>query len=76
MVELKKHDIKRLIGLVSEEIDRVGEVKEEQGFYDAGYFYHLIEIRNKLLAMPLDEEPSPGISDEEWQELLRDRYIK
>ena len=27
MVELKKHAIKTLIGLVSEEIDRVGEVR-------------------------------------------------
>jgi len=76
VVELKKYDIKTLIDLISEEIDRVGEVKEKRGFYDSGYFYHLIDIRNKLLAMPLDEEPSPGISDEEWQELLRDRFIK
>ena len=42
MVGLKKHDIKALIGLVSEQIDRVGEAKEKQGFYDSGYFYHLL----------------------------------
>ena len=29
MVELKKHDIKTLIGLVSQEIDRVGEAREK-----------------------------------------------
>ncbi len=56
MVELKKNDIKTLIGLVSEEIDRVGEAKKKHGFYDSGYFYHLIDIPNKLLAMPLDEK--------------------
>lgn len=73
MVELKKHDIKTLIALVSQEIDRVGEGKKRHGFYDSGYFYHLIDIRNKLLAMPFGEEPSSSISDEEWQELLRAR---
>jgi len=50
----------------------VGEVKEKYGFYDPGYFYHLVDIRNKLMAMPLDEELPSSISDEEWQELLRD----
>ena len=67
MVELKKNDIKTLIGLVSEEIDGVGEAKKKQGFYTSGHFYHLIDIRNKLLVMPLDEEPPSSISGEEWQ---------
>ena len=73
MVEIKKDDIKTLIALVTQEIDRVGEAREKHGFYDSGYFYHLIDIRNKLLAMPFGEEPLPSISDEEWQGLLRDR---
>ena len=71
-VELKKNDVKTLISLVTEEIDRVGEVKEKYGFYDPGYFYHLVDMRNRLMAMPLDEELPSSISDEEWQELLRD----
>ena len=75
-VELKKHDIKTLIGLVSEEIDRVGEAKKKYGFYDSGYFYQLIDIRNKLLAIPFGEEPSSSIRDEEWRELLRGKGVK
>ena len=54
MIELKKHDIKMLLDLVSEETDRVGEAKKKHGFYDSGYFHHLIDIRNKLLARSLD----------------------
>ena len=62
MLELKKQDIKTLIGLVSQEIDRVGEAREKHGFYDSGHFYHLIDIRNKLMATPLDKEPALSIS--------------
>ena len=76
MVELKKHDIKTLIGLVSEETDRIGEAKEKHGFYDSGYFYQLIDIRNKLMAMPFGEEPSSSISDEEWRVLMRGKGVK
>jgi len=76
VVELKKHDTKTLIALVSQEIDRVSEAREKHGFYDPGYFYHLIDIRNKLLAMPFGEEPSSSISDEEWRELLRGKGVK
>ena len=36
MVELEKNDVKTLISLVTEEIDRVGEVKEKYGFYRPG----------------------------------------
>ncbi len=38
MVELKKHDIKALIGLVSEEIDRVGEVSK-QGVFNLEFLW-------------------------------------
>ena len=76
MVELKKHDIQTLIALVSEEIDRVGEARKKQGFYDSGYFYHLIDIRNKLLAVPLDKEPPSSISEEERQELPVGKGVK
>jgi len=43
------------------------------GFYDSGYFYHLIDIRNKLMATPLDEEPRSSISGEVGREILRAR---
>ena len=69
MIELKKHDIKMLLDLVSEETDRVGEAKKKHGFYDSGYFHHLIDMRNKLMARSLDEEPTLSISDEKRQEL-------
>jgi len=71
MVELKKQDIKTLIGLVSGEIDRVGEAREKHGFCDSGYFYQLIDIRNRLMATPLDEEPILNISGEKRREVLR-----
>jgi len=75
MVELKRHDIKTLIGLVTEQIDRVGEAKEKHGFCDLGYFYHLVDIRNKLMAMPLDEELAASISQEKWQEFLESKGL-
>ena len=70
MVELKKQDTKTLIALVSQEIDRVGEARKKHGFCDSGRFYHLIDIRNKLMATPLDEEPALSISGEEGREVL------
>jgi len=73
VVELKKDDVKTLVALVSQEIDRVGETKKKYGFYDSGHFYHLIDIRNKLLAPPLDEEPILNISGEGGREILRAR---
>ena len=73
MVELKKQDIKTLIGLVSGEIDRIGEARKKHGFCDSGYFYHLIDIRNRLMATPLDEELPSSIDDEEGREVLRAR---
>ena len=71
MVELKKRDVRMLIRLVTDEIDRMAKVKEKYSFYDEGYFNHLVDIRNKLVAMPLDEELPSGISGKEWQKLLR-----
>ncbi len=73
MVELKKQDTKTLIALVSQEIDRAGESRKKYGFCDSGHFYHLIDIRNKLLATPLDEEPPLSISGEKRREILRAR---
>jgi len=78
-VELKKNDIKTLIGLVTRRIDqeigRVGNAKENFGFYDLGYFYHLIDIRNKLLAMPSGTEMPTGLSDEKLQRLLEGKGV-
>lgn len=73
MVELKKDDVRTLIALVSQEIDRVGEAKKKHGFCDPGYFYHLIDIRNKLMVTPLDEELILSVSGEEGREILRAR---
>ena len=67
-VELDKNSIKTLIGLITVEIDRVGEAKEKYGFYDPGYFYKLVDIRSKLMAMPLTEELPSAFSNEQWQE--------
>ena len=70
-VELTKHHVGTLIGLVTEEIDRVTEAKEKHGSHDANYFYHLIDMRNKLLAMISEEELTASISEQEWKELLQ-----
>jgi len=67
-VELDKNSIKTLIGLITVEIDRLGEAKEKYGFYDPGYFYKLVDIRSKLMAMPLAEELPSAFSNEQWQE--------
>ncbi len=68
-VELKRDDISLLISLLTQEIDKVGETKEEYGFCDPSYFYHLIDMRNKLLAMPVAEELPATFTDKEWEEL-------
>jgi len=70
VVELTSPDIKILIGLVTEEIDRIAEARKRNGFYDLGVFYYLVDIRNRLLVMPVNEELPSIISDREWQELL------
>ena len=75
-MELKRDDIGLLISLISQEVDRVGKAKEEYGFCDPSYFYHLIDIRNKLLAMPLDTELPSVFSDGEWQDLFGGKRIK
>ena len=38
---------------------------------DLGYFYHLVDLRNKLLVMPADEALPSTVTNHEWQELLR-----
>ena len=55
MIELKKRDVRMLIRLVTDEIDRMAKVKEKYSFYDSGYSEHLVDMRNKLRAMPLDD---------------------
>jgi len=75
-VELKRDDIGLLISLSSKELDRVGEAKVEHGFCIPSYFYHLVDISNKLLAIPLDIELPSGFSDEEWQEFFGGERIK
>ena len=76
IVELKRDDIGSLISLVSQEIDRVGEAKEKYGCCDPSYFYHLVDIRNKLLAVPLDTELPSGFSDKELQDLFEGKGAK
>jgi hypothetical protein len=68
-VELKRDDIGLLIGLLTQDIDRVGEMKEKYGFCDPSYFYRLVDMRNKLLAMPVAEELPAGFNDKEAREL-------
>ena len=75
-VVMKKQDIKTLISLVTEEIDRVGEVKERYGFCDLAYFYHLVDIRNKLLMMPVEEELKSIFSNQEWQDIFKGKVFK
>ncbi len=62
-VELKRDDIGLLIGLLTQDIDRVGEVKEKYGFCDPSYFYRLVDMRNKLLAIPAAEELPAAFND-------------
>ena len=71
--ELKKHDVKTLISMVTLELDRLGEAKEKCGCRDPGCFYRLIDIRNRLMALPLDAEPPPHPSDEELEKLFGGR---
>lgn len=61
--ELKRDDIGLMINLLTQEIDRVGEVKEKYGFYDPSYFYHLVDTRNKLLMLPVTEEVPAAFSE-------------
>ena len=55
-VELKRDDICLLISLLTQGIERAGEVKEKYGSCDPSYFYRLVDMRNKLLAIPAAEE--------------------
>jgi len=68
-VELKRDDIGLLISLLTQDIERVGEVKEKYGFCDSSYFYRLVDMRNKLLAIPVVEELPAGFNDKEVGEL-------
>ena len=68
--ELKRHDVRALRSVVTLELDRLGEAKEKCGYRDPGCFYRLIDIRNRLLALPLDAEPLPHPSDEELEKLF------
>jgi len=62
-VGFKQNDIKTLINLVTSEIDRVGEAREKHGFSNPSYFYHLVDIRNRLLAMsPTSAKPAAKAS--------------
>ena len=64
-VELKRDDICLLISLLTQGIERAGEVKEKYGFCDPSYFYRLVDMRNKLLAIPVAEELPAGFNDKE-----------
>jgi len=73
--KLRKHDVKTLIGLLTLEMDRLGEAKEKCGCGDPSYFYHLIDIRNKLLTLPSDAELPPHLSDKELEKLFEGRGL-
>ncbi len=75
-VELKRDDIGLLIALLTQEIDRVGEAKEKCGFHDPSYFYRLVDMRSKLLAMPADGEIQDGFSDKEWEKFFTGKKVE
>jgi len=62
-VKLEQDDINLLKSLVSKEIDRVGVEREKHGSVDPGYFYRLVDIRNKLLGLGggIDKEKTAEI---------------
>ena len=62
-VKLEQDDINLLKSLISKEIDQVGEEREKHGSVDPGYFYRLIDIRNKLLGLGggIDKEKTAEI---------------
>ncbi len=62
-VELKRDDICLLISLLTQGIERAGEVKERYGSCDPSYFYRLVDMRNKLLAIPAAEELPAAFND-------------
>ena len=70
-VELRRNDIGLLITLLTQEIDSVGEAKEKCAIGVPSYFYRLIDIRNRLLAMYVDDELPGGTSNQELVEMSR-----
>ncbi|MDD4876663.1 MAG: hypothetical protein PHQ86_06015 [Dehalococcoidales bacterium] len=72
---LKRDDTKTLIDLISAEVDRLSEARKKKGFCNTKYFYHLIDIRNKLLIMFSDEKtpltPRNGKSEELLNTIVR-----
>lgn len=56
---LSSDDIKVIIELTTQEIHRVGKA------YAPSYFYRLVDMRNKLLAIPVAEELPAGFNDKE-----------
>jgi len=75
-VELKRDDIGLLISLLTQEVDRVGEVKEKYGSCDPSHFFHLVDMRNRLLAMPVAEELPAAFSDKEWEKFFTDKRVE
>jgi len=69
VAKLNIYDVRVLVRLVTDEMDRMAKTKEKYSFYDSGYSDHLADIRNKLLALPLDEELASTAGDKEWQKL-------
>lgn len=63
---LKSGDVEFLIRLVSEEIERQGIKKELGMSADIHYFYKLVDIRNRLIAMPQPEEDEAA-----WNQFLK-----
>ena len=68
-VELKRDDICLLISLLTQGMERAGEVKEKYGSCDPSYFYRLVDMRNKLLAIPAAEELPAAFNNKEAGEL-------
>jgi len=66
-IELKRDEINLLINLLTQQMDRVGAAKEQYGFYNSSYFYRLVDIRNKLLAVPVAKRTPVHFSLKQWE---------
>ena len=65
--ELKQRDMGLLVKLLTSEMDRVGEAKRKNGFRDLAYFYHLVDMRNKVLTMSVAGELQTGVGGKGWE---------
>jgi len=76
VIELKRKDISLLINLLTQQIDSVNEAKERHALYGLSRFYRLVDMRNKLLAVPVTEKLTVAFSDKQREKFSTDKKIK